>query len=171
MPEHIDWLTYLRTEEFLYEHLPYEIARSERYKRPLTFLLVEPELEPRRSTDLLYPVLKKIANFIRTNTRFVDISVRIGMQIFMIMTETNIEGAKVVEKKIKKLVESEQYEVSPAFPNASVNLRTALGSYPEIGKEPTTILRNLREKLYAPASSPPKAGKDNQKSQETEDKS
>ncbi|MCL5036969.1 MAG: diguanylate cyclase [Chloroflexi bacterium] len=154
MPGNIDRLTRLRTEDFLDESLPFEIERCERYGRPVSFLLVEPRIDDRESTDVLYPILKKIAAYIRNHTRFMDISVRIGRQVLLVMTETSLESAAVVEKKIKNIVESEPYEVSPSFPHINVQLRTALGAYPEAGREATTILKTLRDRLYGFDKSP-----------------
>ncbi|MCD6309710.1 MAG: diguanylate cyclase [Candidatus Eremiobacteraeota bacterium] len=148
MQEYTDRMTRLRNEKFLDEFLPHELGRCVRYGRHVSFLLLEPELENKGSTDVLYPLLKKIANYIRNYTRFVDISIRIGRQILIIMVETDIESAKVVENKLKNLIEKEKYEISPAFPHVSVKLRTALGAYPEAGREPVTILKTLRDRMF-----------------------
>ena len=141
-----DRLTKLLSEETLEKNVHYEINRARRYRHPLTFLLIEPKVEENRDA-LLYSILKKIAIFIQTNTRYVDTSVRMGRQILIILVETDRKGAQVVKDKLQSLLENKPFAIEEeAFP-VSVKLLFALASYPHDGETIPALLKALHAQI------------------------
>ncbi len=145
--ESLDRLTKLKSDTTLEEIMYFELRRAERYKCPLSFLLMEPKIGEPEGDELIYSVLKIIAGFIRKHTRFVDISVRIGRQLLIILTETPPEKAEVVKNKLKTLIEEKPLEVGEEYPQVSVKLLVALASFPEDGRDGKTILKILQDKI------------------------
>lgn len=96
---------------YLKEILEREIGRNKRYKIPLSLVLVDIDnfklinKDYGRTTG--NKVLKQFSKLLIENTRMVDMVFRIEDDNFILMLpNTNIEGADIVAKKIKKTSEA-----------------------------------------------------------------
>jgi len=145
--EKVDKLTRLLNESFLGEGLTREIKRAERYKRPLTFLLIDPGISDEDFHKVGYLALKKVSAIIRELTRFLDIKVRHKNHILILLPETNFEGGLKVALKIKEQMDDISFR---QFPEIKTKGNISLASFPEDGIEKNSILLSLEQDLEIP---------------------
>ncbi|RKY41731.1 MAG: hypothetical protein DRP85_05200 [Candidatus Makaraimicrobium thalassicum] len=103
-----DGLTGLYTQKYFKEHLEKEVARSQRYKRPLSLIMCD--IDYFKGFNDLYghlagdKVLQTVARIIADNVRASDIVVRYGGEEFaVLLIETGFEDAKNIAMRLKKL--------------------------------------------------------------------
>jgi len=144
-----DKLTQMRSDKILLEVMFFELNRAKRFNHPLSFLLIEPKLSVPYENNLLhlYPILKQVSMMLRQYTRYVDISIRMGRQLLLILTETDPDGAKVVESKLKDFLEGEPLPLWDEFPMPTVSLLSASASFPKDGNTPEEVLQTLQDRL------------------------
>jgi len=142
-----DKLTRLLKDSFLDEGLEREIKRAERYKRPLTFLLIDPGVPEENFHQVGYLALKKIANIVRDTTRYLDIKVRYRNRILILLPETNYEGGLRVALKIKEQMDMMSFQ---EFPDIIPEGNIGLASFPEDGIEKSSIMLSLEQNLDIP---------------------
>ncbi|MCA9791407.1 MAG: diguanylate cyclase [Candidatus Eremiobacteraeota bacterium] len=94
-----DRLTSMLDDEYLEDPLDIELARAERYGRQIGFILLEPDFGDLTST-MVYQALKYLAAVCREHTRKVDIKVRWGNSILIVLPETAAEGLEVAVRKL-----------------------------------------------------------------------
>lgn len=143
----IDKLTRLLDDSFLGEGLTREIKRAERYKRPLTFLLIDPGIQEDQFQMVGYLALKKLAAIVREQTRYLDIKVRLKNRILVLLPETNFEGGLKVAVKIKELMDKMEFQ---DFPDITPKGNIGIAAYPEDGIEKNSILLSLEQDLKIP---------------------
>lgn len=163
--DEIDKLTHLLNETFLEEGLTREIKRAERYKRPLTFMLIDPGIPDDKFHMVGYLALKKIASIVRDFTRYLDIKIRFKNRILILLPETDYEGGLVAARKIQEELDQISFR---EFPEITPQPNVGLASFPEDGIEKEAILLSLEQDLKIPVREKLK-GKTRGKSQE-EDK-
>lgn len=119
-----DILTDAYNRVYLKEVLDREIGRVKRYKVPLSVVLVD--IENFKSINQNYgrttgdKILKQFSKLLIGSTRMVDMVFRYEEDNFIIMLpNTNIDGAKIVAKKIEKKVDSTLFEQ-----NISISIRS-----------------------------------------------
>jgi len=144
-----DRLTQMRSDKIIQEIMFFELNRAKRYSHPLSFLLIEPRLSEPYENNLLhlYPILKQISMMLRQYTRYVDISVRMGRQLLLILTETDIEGAQVVDSKLKDVLEGEPLPLWDEYPMPTIKLISSTAGFPEDGEDPEEMLKILQDRL------------------------
>lgn len=110
---------------YLKEVLEREIGRNKRYKIPLSLVLVD--IDNFKLINRNYgrttgdKVLKQLSRLLIENTRMVDMIFRIEDDNFILMLpNTNIEGANIVAKKIKRISDSTLFDG-----NISITVNTA----------------------------------------------
>lgn len=145
--DEIDRLTRLLKDSFLDEGLEREIKRAERYKRPLTFLLIDPGVPEDKFHQVGYLALKKIANIARDSTRYLDIKVRYRNRILILLPETNYEGGLRVALKIKEQMDMMRFQ---DFPDIIPIGNIGVASFPEDGIEKSSIILSLEQYLKEP---------------------
>lgn len=102
----IDPLTNALTRRGFYELAEYELSKSRRYSRPITFAYLDldnfKEINDTLGHGAGDRLLSRVADAIRKNTRETDTVARVGGDEFVIMlTETNPDSAKVVIDKLR----------------------------------------------------------------------
>ena len=145
--EEIDKLTRLLKETYLEEELYREIKRAERYKRPLTFLLLDPGVPDENFHQVGYLALKKLAGIVRDLTRYLDIKVRCKNRILILLPETDLEGGFKVAIKIKEKMDGISFR---EFPNVKLDGNIGLATFPEDGIEKKAIMLSLDQDLETP---------------------
>lgn len=146
--EPLDKLTRLHTAERLQEQLGREIRRARRYGRELSLVGLSFELPPEGRAQL-YPLLKLAASWVRGCTRTIDLAVRAGEAIWLLLPETGPEGAKALAHKLRSEIE-QQVRRSTTLGGAEVSVRTAAASFPADAEEGRALLQRLREQLDGP---------------------
>lgn len=109
-----DDLTGLHNRRYLSETLDREVQRAERYRHPLTMLLLDvdgfKELNDSYGHLVGDDILRSLAQLIIHQVRRVDILARFGGDEFaLILPETDAAGAAVVERKIKDCVQAREF--------------------------------------------------------------
>ncbi|MCD4785722.1 MAG: GGDEF domain-containing protein [Candidatus Eremiobacteraeota bacterium] len=145
--DEIDKLTRLLKDSFLEEGLEREIKRAERYRRPLTFLLIDPGVPEDRFHQVGYLALKKIANIARGTTRYLDIKVRYRNRILILLPETDYEGGLRVALKIKNQMDMMSFH---DFPDIIPVGNVGVASFPEDGIGKDSIILSLEQDLKVP---------------------
>ncbi|MDD3089939.1 MAG: GGDEF domain-containing protein [Candidatus Omnitrophica bacterium] len=105
-----DGLTGLYTHKYFLEHLDREIARSQRYKRPLSLLMCDVDHFKKFNDTYGHlagdKALKTVAAIISENIRASDIVARYGGEEFAILlVETSLEQAESVAKRLKSVMD------------------------------------------------------------------
>lgn len=108
-PSVLDPLTGLFIHSYFHEQLMEEIYRSERYKRPLSVLIVDIDKFSEYNKAHGYiagdHVLKKLASLIKENIRQIDVACRYGLDEFaIILPETKLKEASLVGEKIMERI-------------------------------------------------------------------
>ncbi len=124
----IDNITGLFNSQFMLEQLQYELNRSNRYKRPLSCIIVE-----LKNLKQIYSIcgiaegeyiLKEIAGLIKGNLRKVDIPGVIDFAAFVIvLPEIQSSQAQIVADRLLKLIKD--YKIT--HNNKSINIVANLG--------------------------------------------
>jgi diguanylate cyclase (GGDEF)-like protein len=145
--DNIDKLTRLLSDTFMGEGLTREIKRAERYKRPLTFLLIDPGIPEDKFHMVGYLALKKLAGIVRNLTRYLDIKIRLKNRILVLLPETEREGGLRVAIKIKAMLDKVRFlEFPEIIPEGNV----AIASFPEDGVDKNSIMLSLEQDLGIP---------------------
>lgn len=145
--DNTDKLTRLLNDSFMGEGLTREIKRAERYKRPLTFLLIDPGIPEDKFHMVGYLALKKLAGIVRNLTRYLDIKVRLKNRILVLLPETNTEGGLRVAIKIKAMMEKIRFL---EFPDIIPEGNISIASFPEDGVDKNSIMISLERDLSIP---------------------
>ena len=105
-----DGLTGLYTQKYFKQHLEREIARSKRYKRPLSLIMCD--IDHFKEFNDTYghlagdKALKTVAKIILANVRSSDIVARYGGEEFAILlVESGVEEAQSVGRRLKTLTD------------------------------------------------------------------
>ncbi len=149
----IDKLTGLYTQKYFEERLKEELARSRRYKRPLTLLMFEidyehfmPEYNVRWA--MVYTILKQFGSLLLSQLRNVDIAGRYGGEMFTIMLpETPLEGGKTAAERIRKVVEEHSFLGDNIVKRVKIALNGGVASFPIHGKTPEELLSSAHQGL------------------------
>jgi diguanylate cyclase (GGDEF)-like protein len=144
-----DRLTGFYTEKYLKEGIESEFLRAGRYDRSLTFVLFKFTIPEKFHMDMFFPIYKRIAKEILAHTRKVDIRIRMGDRVLMVLPETNEEGAKIAARKITETLTGVEFyhETYQEYFHLLVNY--AIGVFPRDGKNKDDIMKTLNEKLEA----------------------
>lgn len=122
-----DTQTQVYNERFLNLRLTEECDRARRYQRPLSCLLVDIDsfssLTQQYGHVLSEVVLQEIAEFLRENTRSVDVIIRYGgNQFVVILPETALMQSRIVAERIRYSVEKNIFRLEGKAIKATVSI-------------------------------------------------
>ena len=128
-----DSLTGIYNHGFLYECLCKEYARAERYKLPLSFLMLDMDYFKKVNDSYGHPqgdtVLCKISHILRNNIRVCDTIGRYGGEEFsIILPESKLEDSVSLAERIRK--EVEQYNFGDVNKVIKCTASIGVSSYP-----------------------------------------
>jgi len=128
-----DGLTGLYNHRYLHEMLKQEVERVERYKTPLTCLMLDIDNFKSINDSHGHPfgdhVLASMAAIIREHVRRIDIVGRYGGEEFMVlMPHASAEVAEVIAERIRKAVEGFAFTTQDI--TARITLSIGLATYP-----------------------------------------
>ncbi|MBS3813729.1 diguanylate cyclase, partial [Candidatus Bipolaricaulota bacterium] len=146
-----DPLTELYNRRYFNEILNQEVKKSERYSRPIAFLMIDinrfKEINDRYSHQTGDRVLKEVARLLKNNVREADSVIRYGGDEFLIMLpETDGEASHTVARLREKLEEWNRDSDLLDFP-----LTLAIGSAhwsPEEEDDTEKVLKEADQKMY-----------------------
>ena len=113
-----DGLTKLHNSRSFYSQIEVEVDRFNRYKRPLSLLLLDIDHFKQYNDSYGHlegdKVLVRISQMIRSCLRKLDSAYRYGGEEFtVILPETNCDEAETVAERIRMIVENEKYTPEP----------------------------------------------------------
>jgi len=148
----IDALTDIHNKRYFLEFLDRELARSARYDRPLSLIMVDIDRFRAINEDLGHLggdfTLRELAARIKGSIRKEELFSRYGGEEFaVVLPETDCEGAQTVAERLVKLVHETpfQYEDRTYTVTISAGVTTTVG---EKSITPSDLIRRADEKLY-----------------------
>ncbi len=105
-----DGLTGLYNHRYFQEILEAEVERSERYKHPISLVLIDIDFFKKVNDNFGHPagdyVLKEVADMLTKLVRRIDIVARYGGEEFgIILPETALTGGKILSQRIRRGIE------------------------------------------------------------------
>lgn len=148
----IDALTEIHNKRYFLEFLDRELARSARYGRPLSLLMIDIDRFKDLNEDLGHLggdfTLRELAARIKANIRREELFARYGGEEFaVVLPETNSEGGVILSERLVKLVGEQpfKYENRTFTVTISIGVATTQG---EADITPSDLIRRADEKLY-----------------------
>lgn len=114
-----DGLTGLFNHRYFQERLSQELERAQRYKEKLSLLLVDIDHFKKINDTYGHPagdkILKEVAKILASSIRAVDVAARYGGEEFaVILVNTDGRGALETAERIRRIVESNKFDISGA---------------------------------------------------------
>jgi diguanylate cyclase (GGDEF)-like protein len=148
----IDALTDIHNKRYLLEFLDRELARSERYNRPLSLLMLDIDRFKAINDELGHLggdfALRELAGRIKGNIRKEELFARYGGEEFaVVLPETTAEGAAALGERLRRVVESQPFR----YEEKTLHLTISLGVATTTGDAPLTphdLIRQADDKLF-----------------------
>jgi diguanylate cyclase (GGDEF)-like protein len=145
-----DELTGLHNYRYFKKRLAAEVMRAQRYKHPLSLILLDVDYFKNYNDALGHPAgdkaLKKIAQLIMASVRKSDIAVRYGGEEFcIILPEVEKTGAHTFAERLRILVENHPFDGREIQPDRKVSVSLGVASFPS----DTTTMQDLIDKADA----------------------
>ncbi|HLF53790.1 MAG TPA: GGDEF domain-containing protein [Candidatus Nanoarchaeia archaeon] len=149
----LDELTGIYNRRALYRILDHEIKRAERFRHPLTIVMLDIDFfkifndkNGHIAGDML---LKRLSRILTKKIRDVDTLARYGGEEFLIiLPETPHDSAVRIAERIRKTVEQTYFEGQETQPKGKVTLSMGLVTYHGEYKERTHLIHSADELLY-----------------------
>lgn len=148
----IDALTDIHNKRYFLDFLDRELARSSRYDRPLSLVMIDIDCFRAINEQLGHLggdfTLRELAARIKGNVRKEELFARYGGEEFaVVLPETNVEGASTLAERLVAVINSKefQYEDRTYQVTISVGVSTTQG---EKDITPLELIRRADEKLY-----------------------
>jgi two-component system cell cycle response regulator len=147
-----DALTETHNKRSLFQFLEYELARSERHKRPLAAVMIDIDhfkaLNDRLGHLAGDATLRELAGCIKAHVRKVDLFARYGGEEFvLVLPETTRDGAMACAEQVRQRVESHPFQ----FENETHGVTISLGVTATTGDAaltPATFIAEADANLY-----------------------
>jgi len=148
----IDALTDIHNKRYLMEFLDREIARSARYQRPLSLVMVDIDRFRQVNETLGHLggdfTLREMSSRIRGNVRKEELFARYGGEEFaVVLPETEREGAALLGERLRVAIEKQPFRYEDKVYNVTISVGVATTSGDET-LTPAVLLRQADEKLY-----------------------
>ncbi|MDQ7822751.1 MAG: diguanylate cyclase [Candidatus Eremiobacteraeota bacterium] len=151
----VDKLTKLYNEQYLKVGLEQELLRAKRFGRELSLLLLAAEIPAKVKQDMQYRVLKQLGNFVKMYTRSIDVGVRYGDCVLVILPETPLEGARRAGEKVKEQIEKHIFVHHDSGYEFNVKVTVKIAVYPHNGGDRAELLEFLKENESTQIIEPP----------------
>lgn len=143
-----DGLTGLYIHRFFQLSLHREIKRAQRYNRAVTLMMLDIDHFKKFNDTFGHQagdrVLRGVSDLIKSNVREVDIPCRYGgEELAVILPDTNIEQAKIVAEKIRKLIEEQTF-----FEESTITVSIGLAQVDEELKDNKQLIGAADKCLY-----------------------
>lgn len=131
-----------------------EVNRARRYKRPVSFLMVDVDNLKAYNDTLGHQqgdiVLSQVASIIDSSTRDVDKVFRYGGDEFcVILPETDTDEASVVADKVRHSVADFHFAGEEKIPEGSITISVGVAAFPRDSEEEWALIHKADLALYA----------------------
>jgi len=148
---HLDHLTNLPNRQALERHIKREFGLAERYKTPLSFMVIDVDnfklINDRYGHLAGDEILKNIAQTLTGNVRNTELVFRYGGDEFVILlSNTDLEGARLVAERLRVALDKldfPQRETGGLVPTASIGVAQM-----KMGESPESLFKRTDEAMY-----------------------
>src|SRR5439155_1734558 len=148
----IDALTDIHNKRYFLEFVDRELARSSRYERPLSLVMMDIDRFRTINEELGHLggdfTLRELAGRIKGNIRREELFARYGGEEFaVVLPETPLEGAVKLAERLVRVVNQQQFQ----YEEKTYNVTLSAGVTTTSGEKnitPTELIRRADEKLY-----------------------
>jgi diguanylate cyclase (GGDEF)-like protein/PAS domain S-box-containing protein len=148
-----DSLTGLYNHRTFYSLLSEEIARAQRYNRPMSLLMLDIDHFKRINDTYGHQagdaILKGLSDILVKQARTIDIVCRYGGEEFMaILTETDATAAMIIAERLRLTVEHQRFDIGD---QRSIAMTVSIGvvAYPQQACSPEGLVKAVDTALYA----------------------
>ncbi len=148
-----DELTGLYNYRYLQQRLDEEISRARRYKKTLSFLMIDVD-DFKRINDthghlVGDSVLRELGEIMKATVREVDVVVRYGGEEFsVVLPETDAAGAFIVAEKIRENVAVHRFKDEDGEPTIKVTVSVGVANLPTHADDKESLLRAADDAVY-----------------------
>jgi len=149
----LDKLTGLYQEKYFTLRVEEEIARSTRYKRPLTLLCLTIDYDHFiKDYDIRwtmsYSIIKQFGALLARTSRNVDLPGRFSGDSFMLLLpETGEEGARIAAERLRQRVEQHVFIGDEQVPEVHVAVSVGVAVFPQHGKTTDELYSGARKAM------------------------
>ena len=148
-----DGLTGLYNHRYLKERLELEMQTAKRIQHPLSLIFFDIDHFKKYNDINGHPMgdmlLRSVADILRKTSRVTDIPCRYGGEEFMIiLTHTNIEGAKIKAEKLRRLIEETEFPNQEKQPNGNLTVSIGVSEMPIHADDLTHLIDVADAALY-----------------------
>lgn len=142
-----DSISGLLNHRYFQIRLGQELSRSARNGQHLACVLIDLDgfarFSERVNEGYVHAALRKVGNFFMTNLRGSDIATRHRVDEFaMILTQTELEGALLVVKRLKNLIEAYPFPGEEALGEKGITACAAISVFPGDGNTAENLMQN-----------------------------
>lgn len=150
----LDDLTKLSNRRHLNRMLGEEMKRSNRFKRPMAFIMMDIDrFKEYNDTFGHVPgdtILKELAQLLLSNVREIDFVSRYGGDEFCILLpETDADDGIQQAERIRDLVDAYPFEGQESVPGENLTVSVGVAVYPEDARSKVKIIEYADRALYA----------------------
>ena len=150
-----DPLTGVYNRRFLEGFLDREIARAQRFRRPLSVLFIDVDHFKQINDQYGHPVgdsaLQQIAHLLKAATREVDCLCRYGGEEFVLtLLETDLLGAKQVAEKVRRLIAAWKFRCDSIDKDLHITVSIGVSTMsPRRATDKDVLIQMADESVYA----------------------
>lgn len=150
----MDDLTKLWNRRHLNRKLGEEMKRSNRFKRPLAFIMMDIDrFKEYNDTHGHIPgdaILKELAHLLISNVREIDLVARYGGDEFCILfPETDANEVMGQAERIRELVDKHPFDGQESIPGGTLTVSVGVAVYPQDAQSKITLIEYSDKALYA----------------------
>jgi diguanylate cyclase (GGDEF)-like protein len=148
-----DGLTGLYNHRTFHELLASELARSRRYLRPLSLMMIDiddfKQFNDRNGHPTGDIALRKVGWLFREKTRRCDFVCRYGGEEFaIIVPETDLEGARTVAQRLRAAIDESPFDTEANMPPGRLTVSIGVASFPSEAQTKEELVERADRALY-----------------------
>jgi len=149
-----DTMTRLYNKNYIFEFLPYEIARTKALNEELTILMIDVDDFKHYNDTNGHPegdkVLIEIAQILLKSTRDRDFCARYGGEEFLvILPKTAVSTGEHIAERIRQTIENAHFFNEESQPGGKLTVSVGLAGFPKHGEESNDLIKKADLALYA----------------------
>ncbi len=148
-----DTMTKLYNKNYIFEFLPYEIARTKALNEQLTILMLDVDDFKHYNDTNGHPegdkVLIEIAQILINTTRDRDFCARYGGEEFLVvLPKATVDTGQHIAERIRQTIENTQFFNEESQPGGKLTISIGLAGFPEHGEDVNTLIKKADLALY-----------------------